>query len=101
MTDSERPTSRDDFNVAIICALVLETDAVEASFDELWDDDDQSLGQAAGDTNAYITGRIGRHNVVLVPMPGTGKVSAATVASNLKMSFVEEHLPERTAKKLY
>ncbi|KAL3710547.1 hypothetical protein TMatcc_004342 [Talaromyces marneffei ATCC 18224] len=32
-----RPTSRDDFAIAIICALTLEADAVEELFDETYD----------------------------------------------------------------
>ena len=81
----EAPISRDDFNIAIICALPLEADAVEASFDSTWDDCD--FGKSNRDTNTYTTGRIGRHNVVLVHMPGMGKSNGAAVAANLTSSF--------------
>jgi len=38
---------------------------VEALFDEYWDRDGDRYGKAPGDPIAYITGSIGRHNVVL------------------------------------
>jgi hypothetical protein len=34
-----RPASRYEFEVAIICALPLEYDAVALAIDEFWDDD--------------------------------------------------------------
>ncbi|KAL2019581.1 hypothetical protein VTK56DRAFT_9478 [Thermocarpiscus australiensis] len=99
MTDQarppRRPATRRDFEVAVICALPLEADAVDALFDHYWDDDVDGggggnpppYGKAAGDPNAYSTGVIGRHNVVLAHMPGMGKVSAATVAAHCRASF--------------
>ncbi|KAK4245071.1 nucleoside phosphorylase domain-containing protein [Corynascus novoguineensis] len=44
-------------------------------------------GKAAGDPNAYTTGAVGRHNVVLAHMPGMGKVNATAVAAKCPMSF--------------
>ena len=35
----------------------------------------------------YSTGAVGRHNVVLVYMPGMGTASAAAVAANCRASF--------------
>jgi nucleoside phosphorylase len=80
-----RPRHRNDFEIAIICALQVESDAVEALFDEFWEEED--YGKAVGDTNAYTLGRIGRHNVVLAHMHGMGKVNAANVASCFRSSF--------------
>jgi hypothetical protein len=34
-----QPHSRDDFEVAIICALRTESDAVEALFDQFWEEE--------------------------------------------------------------
>lgn len=84
-----RPSSRRDFEIAIICALALEADAVDALLDHHWDEDEDfpSFDKAPGDPNAYSTGTIGRHNVVLTHMPGMGKVNAAAVASNCRSSF--------------
>ncbi|KAL4926591.1 putative kinesin light chain [Aspergillus undulatus] len=82
-----RPKSRNDFTIAIICALPLEAEAVEALFDKCYDRLGKYYGKHRGDTNAYINGRIGRHNVVLCYMPGMGKGSAASVASSLQFSY--------------
>ncbi|KAK7219264.1 hypothetical protein V2G26_007267 [Clonostachys chloroleuca] len=75
-----RPTSRHGFEIAIICALTIEADAVEAIFDQYWDDG-YSFGKASGDPNAYTTGSISYHNVVLAHMPGMGKINAAVVVA--------------------
>lgn len=85
MTVSNPPTDRSQFGVGIICALPLEATAVSALFDTEWDS--HLYGKAVGDTNAYSTGSIGRHNVVLVHMAGMGKIAAATAAANLRASF--------------
>jgi nucleoside phosphorylase len=82
-----RPAARHDFEVAIICALPHEADAVDALFDHHWDDDGATYGKALGDPNAYSTGVIGRHNVVLAHMAGMGKANAAAVAANCRASF--------------
>jgi nucleoside phosphorylase len=81
-----RPRSRDEFEIAVICALRIESDAVEALFDEFWEEDD-TYGKAHGDPNAYTTGRVGGHDVVLAFMPGIGKGSAAGVAASFRSSF--------------
>ena len=84
--ESRRPRDRNDFDIAIICALQIESDAVEALFDEIWDDD-CAYGKAPTDPNSYTTGRIGDHNAVLAFMPGMGKGTAASVAANFRSSF--------------
>ncbi|KAH8802907.1 nucleoside phosphorylase domain-containing protein [Xylogone sp. PMI_703] len=87
-----RPVSRDGFEIAIICALTLEADAVEALFDETYDKFGRYYGKQPGDESTYITGKIGRHNVVLCYLPGMGKVSAAGVAANLRVSYTRIQL---------
>ncbi|SPB49184.1 Cytochrome P450 family protein [Aspergillus niger] len=82
-----RPTSRNDFEIAIICALTVEQDAVHALFDHYWDDNGPPYDKYPGDPNAYSCGAIGRHNVVLVHMPGMGKANAAAVAAHCRVSF--------------
>ncbi|KAF3280831.1 hypothetical protein TWF970_002516 [Orbilia oligospora] len=79
------PRDRSDFEIAIICALPLEASVVSESFDRRYDE--QAYGKAQGDSNAYSTGVIGNHNVVLVHMPDMGKVAAATAAACLHSSF--------------
>jgi nucleoside phosphorylase len=80
MADLRRPRNRSDFSIAIICALPVEADAVEACFDEFWEKD-ETYGKAPGDPNAYTTGRIGEHNVVLAHLPGMAKINAANVSA--------------------
>src|SRR6202042_3293853 len=87
MTRPSQPRDRGDFEVAIICALQSEADVVEALFDKFWGDHGEMYGKAPGDPNAYTTGVIGLHNVVLEHMPGIGKGSAAGVASSFRYSF--------------
>src|SRR2546423_638141 len=87
MTPPPPPRDRRGFEIAIICALPLEADAVTALFDKHWEDDGQSFGSAPGDPNAYTTGVIGMHNVVVAHMPSMGTVSAAGVAASLRASF--------------
>ncbi|VUC31587.1 unnamed protein product [Clonostachys rosea] len=83
----KRPTHQRDFGIAILCALPIEANAIEALFDEYWDDDWPCYSKAAGDSNTYTTGSIGPHNVVLIHMPSMGKGSAASVAANCRVSF--------------
>ncbi|KAL4813883.1 hypothetical protein BDW67DRAFT_177548 [Aspergillus spinulosporus] len=82
-----RPQNRDDFTVAIICALTLEADAVEAVFDVTFDRLGRHYGKEPGDANTYVNGRIGNHNVVLCYLSRKGKGSAASAASSLQISY--------------
>ncbi|UKZ60137.1 uncharacterized protein TrAtP1_001421 [Trichoderma atroviride] len=85
-TSLDRPSGRDDFEIALICALQIESDAVEALFDENFEEN-SSYGKAPGDPNAYAIGKMAGHNVVLAFMPGMGKVNSANVAASFRMSF--------------
>ncbi len=82
-----RPTSRNDFRIAIVCALPCEYNAVSLLIDEFWDEDGDPYRRAEGDPNIYVTGRIGETNVVLVRLPEMGKGSAAGAAASLRSSF--------------
>ncbi|KAM6516644.1 hypothetical protein FALCPG4_014822 [Fusarium falciforme] len=84
---SLRPSRRDDFEVAIICALPLEYDAVSYIFDEFWDEDGDQYGRATGDPNSYTTGRVGKYNVVLALLPHMGKTNAASAAASMRSSY--------------
>lgn len=86
-TQPRRPKDRRGFHIVIICALPLEADAVKRIFNHRWDDHGDPFGKAPGDHNAYSTGVVGEHNVVLAHMPGMGNHSAAMVASNCRFSF--------------
>lgn len=82
---SSEPRHRNDFKIAIICALTLESDAVQDVFDNRWDE--VKYGKTPGDPNQYTTGVLGRHNVVVVHMPGMGKSNGASAAANCRASF--------------
>lgn len=82
------PKSREDFRIAVFCAVVLEADAVIALFDHRWGKNGSpSVGKAQGDDNTYSTGAIGRHNIVLVHMSGMGKLYANAAAIKCRRSF--------------
>ncbi len=82
---SRRPTDRNGFHFAIICALPLEYDAVYDSFDETWVDGD--YGKALGDPNRYTIGCMGDLPVVLLLLPGMGKSDASSAAASLRSSY--------------
>jgi len=88
MTSQPRPTGRHDFHVGIVCALPHEADAVALLFDCFWDSDDETpLDRAVGDTNAYMAGRIGQHDVILVVLPNIGTSAAAAAAASFRSSY--------------
>lgn len=82
----QRPAP-EQIHVAVFCALSLEADAVDAVFDEHWDDYDALYSKAPGDSNAYTLGIIGRHNVVLVHLSTMGKVTSAAAATQCRSTF--------------
>jgi nucleoside phosphorylase len=82
-----RPRRREDFQIAIICALELEHDAISLRFDQFWDEGNEPYGRAPGDANTYMMGRIGKYDVVLVMLPNMGKVAAAGAASGIWSSY--------------
>ncbi|RYP93040.1 hypothetical protein DL770_000786 [Monosporascus sp. CRB-9-2] len=91
-----RPATRDDFEVVVICALPLEANAVTKLFDPPVDkagppfdkyENGPPLDRARNDPNAYSTGILGRHNVVVLHMGGMGKASAAIAAASCRLSF--------------
>ncbi|KFA68364.1 hypothetical protein S40285_02478 [Stachybotrys chlorohalonatus IBT 40285] len=80
-----KPRNRQEFGVAIFCAIPREADAVVVLLDEYWDR--KEFGKARGDTNSYTVGAINNHNVVVVHLPGMGKGIAASAASSCRASF--------------
>ncbi|KAL6817517.1 hypothetical protein V8C40DRAFT_276873 [Trichoderma camerunense] len=81
-----RPRGREDFQIAIICALPLEYDAVLLLLDKFWDDD-ESYRRARGDMNSYTNGRMGQYDVVLALLPNMGTVAAAGAAASFRSSY--------------
>jgi nucleoside phosphorylase len=91
-TDHPRPFRREDFEIAIICALPLEYDAVTYVFEDFFDEDGDPYGKAEGDPNIYATGRIGKHNVVLALLSHKGKAHASSAAASISMSYTRLRL---------
>jgi nucleoside phosphorylase len=81
------PSSRDDFEIAIICAFETEYDAVSLIFDVFWDNEGGRYGKVPGDPNHYTIGRVGQSNVVLVLLPHIGKAAAASAAASMRSSY--------------
>lgn len=89
---SSRPRTRDDFEIAIICALPLEASAVLCTFDKHWDKSLYTYGKEPKDPNSYSPGVISGRNVILAHPPGIGKATAASVAAACAMSFKQVKL---------
>ncbi|GAB7366325.1 hypothetical protein MBLNU230_g8125t1 [Neophaeotheca triangularis] len=77
------PATRDGFEIGILCALKLESDAVEA----LMQDNEREYGKASRDRNAYRTGLLGSKPVVLAYPQGMGARYAGSVAGDMRFSF--------------
>src|SRR5579859_8304700 len=87
MAETPRKFTHGDYTVGWICALP-KTELVAAG--AMLDEEHPVLPAAdPKDTNSYLLGRIGTHNVVIACLPAekTGKASAATVATDMIRSF--------------
>ncbi|OLN87724.1 hypothetical protein CCHL11_05689 [Colletotrichum chlorophyti] len=80
---------REEFHIAIICALPLEYDAAALAFDEIWHEERDGFESTLADYNIYKTGRIGRQNAALMLLPGIGKANAAGVTASLRSFYTE------------
>ncbi|GAQ33163.1 Pfs, NACHT and Ankyrin domain protein [Aspergillus niger] len=80
------PHPNTSYTLAWICALPEEYDVAIAILDEIHG---IPQNQRLEDKNAYLLGRIGAHNVVLVCLPAgrMGTTAAAIVAENLCQTF--------------
>lgn len=87
MATQPRGLRREDFQIAIICAVRCEYDAVTCAFDDIWEGAEVQLGNAPGDYNKYTLGRIANRNAVLLLLSGMGKVNAASAAVSLRSSY--------------
>ncbi|KAL4907652.1 hypothetical protein BDW74DRAFT_147925 [Aspergillus multicolor] len=81
------PTRREDYKVAIVCALPEATDAVRYLLDKVFDERSAKLGKAERDPNVYNNGRMGRHNVVVCQIYDVGKAAASGVISSMWASY--------------
>jgi nucleoside phosphorylase len=79
----EKKLGHDDYTVGWICPLEVEQIAAMAMLDEKH----QRLSQPAADHNTYNLGSIAGHNVVIAGLYQTGNVPAATVITQMRMTF--------------
>lgn len=89
---TSRPANREGFEIALICALPLEFDAVSLIFDEFWDAEGDPYGRASGDYNSYVTGRIGKFNVVVVLLSQMGKRASSSASASIRSSYTRIQL---------
>ncbi|CEJ90860.1 hypothetical protein VHEMI06614 [[Torrubiella] hemipterigena] len=82
-----RPSSRDEFRIAIFCALSMERAAVKAVFDYIWDDSGTLYGKLPGDENIYTTGFIAGYNAILVYPSAIGVSNTSRMAASCRRSF--------------
>ncbi|KAF5233299.1 hypothetical protein FANTH_12615 [Fusarium anthophilum] len=84
------PVSHDRYTIAWICALPKETAAAEAVLDEVH----ERLCRPKNDTNSYILGSIGCHNIVIASLPidGYGTNNAVNVLTHLTRTFTSIYL---------
>ncbi|OJJ46466.1 hypothetical protein ASPZODRAFT_66090 [Penicilliopsis zonata CBS 506.65] len=78
-----RRLNHDAYKVGWICALEIEQIAAM----EMLDEEHEPLPQPENDTNIYSLGSINDHNVIIVGLPSMGNCSAATVVTQMKMTF--------------
>ncbi|KAL3295266.1 ankyrin repeat [Colletotrichum asianum] len=80
---------KNSYTIGWICALSVESAAAQAFLDEQHD-----VPREISDNNSYVTGRIGRHNVVIAVMPQKeyGTTTAATTAKDMVCSFPQIRL---------
>lgn len=72
----------DAYTVGWVCVLASEQYAARALLDEL-----HAPPPTPRDENAYIVGRMGKHNVVIARPIGQGKANAADAAVNMTRTF--------------
>ncbi|KAF5658161.1 vegetatible incompatibility het-e-1 [Fusarium circinatum] len=84
------PASHERYTVAWICALPKETAAAEAVLDDVH----ERLCRPKNDTNSYILGSIGCHNIVIacLPIDGYGTNNAVNVLTHLTRTFTSIYL---------
>ncbi|KAJ0163499.1 putative ankyrin repeat protein [Colletotrichum tanaceti] len=77
--------THDAYTVGWICALSIEMAAAEAMLDNIH----KCPPTHAADSNSYLLGSMGNHNVVIACLPsgGYGTINATVVASDMKKTF--------------
>ncbi|KAF2398552.1 kinesin, partial [Trichodelitschia bisporula] len=74
-----------EYTIGWVCALPIELAAAR----EMLDEEHQSLPRHVPDSNIYVLGNIGEHNIVLVSLPAgqMGTTPAASVVARMQSTF--------------
>jgi nucleoside phosphorylase len=86
-TMSDPPATRNSFQIAVICALPEERDAVENAMTRDYKGEGHVYGKAQGDDNHYTTGELGRKPVVLATPRNMGTINTSHLVVNMRHSF--------------
>ncbi|KAH7118698.1 hypothetical protein B0J13DRAFT_196969 [Dactylonectria estremocensis] len=78
-----RRLNHDAYRVGWICPLEVEQIAAM----EMLDEEHEPLPRKRADHNVYKLGSINNHNIVVAGLPQTGNCSAATVVTQMRMTF--------------
>ncbi|KAK2049749.1 hypothetical protein LZ31DRAFT_548931 [Colletotrichum somersetense] len=89
---ASQPPRKEDFQIAIICALPVEYDAVKLIFDEFWSKDKEPQRNLSEGSGYMETGRTGNDNAILCLLPCRGEVSAAMTVTRLISTYTELRL---------
>jgi nucleoside phosphorylase len=81
------PNSRNEFEIAIICALPMERDTVEALMTRHYKDEGHYYGKVKHDDNTYTLGELGSKPVVLVAPRDVGTTNTRQLSTSLRISF--------------
>lgn len=81
------PASRNGFQIAIICALLEERDAVEAAMTRDYKSEGHMYGRAQGDNNHYTTSELGHKPIVLATLRNISTINTSYLVTNMRYSF--------------
>jgi nucleoside phosphorylase len=86
-TTADAPATRNGFQIAVICALPEERDAVEKAMTRDYKDEGHNYRKVQGDDYHYTTGELGGKPIVLATPRNMGTLNASHLVINMRHSF--------------
>ncbi|THX80375.1 hypothetical protein D6D04_04634 [Aureobasidium pullulans] len=86
-TTANPPATRNGFQIAVICALPEERDAVEKAMTRDYKDEGCNYKKIQGDDYHYMTGELGGKPIVLATPRSMGSLNASHLVVNMRHSF--------------
>lgn len=86
-TTANPPATRNGFQIAVICALPEERDAVEKAMTRDYKDEGCNYRKIQGDDYHYMTGELGGKPIVLATPRSMGSLNASHLVVNMRHSF--------------